>query len=197
SPSSRGSGSNMRSRSMWANSAATRPRLSQTPRRIASISSADFSGNAAARLARPIRCSLSFGPSPRMNRPAKSAICLRLVVRIARSITAASDPSAPSTPASAWRCTRRASVLEKGMRARNGSSKTDENLSEHLTAFHARQCALEVGEPNLHIDHRQQTVCHFDKTLADIAHGGAERANDAVLLLEELHQVERRRRSGG
>src|SRR5262245_9043956 len=187
----------MRSRSMWANSAATRPRLSQTPRRIASISSADFSGNAAARLARPIRCSLSFGPSPRMNRPAQSAMCLRLVMRIARSMTAASDPSAASTPALAWRCTRWASILEGGMSACSGSSKRDDNLTEHLTAFHARQSALEVGERKLRIDLRQQTFCHLGETLADVAHGGAERANDAILLLEKLHQVERRRRSGG
>ena len=40
-------GSKSHRRSRWANSAPTRPRLSQTPRRIASISAADFSGNAA------------------------------------------------------------------------------------------------------------------------------------------------------
>src|SRR5437660_1901723 len=192
SPSPRGSGSNIRSRSIWGNSAATRPRLSQTPRRMPSISLADFSGKAAARLARPIRCSLSFGPSRRINRPPRSAICLRLVVRIARSMTAANDPSVASTPALTCLCTRWASVLERGMRACGSSSKRDENLSEHLTAFHPRQCALEVGERNLHIDYRQQTFCHLGETLADVAHGGAERTNDAILLLEKLHQVERR-----
>src|SRR5262249_55742105 len=182
---------------MCANSAATRPRLSQTPRSITSISSADFSGKAAARLTRPIRCSLSFGPSPRMKRPARSAMCLRFVVRIARSMPTANDPSAASMPDLTCVCTRWASILEGGMRACSGSSKRDDNLSEHLTAFHARQSALEVGKRNLRIDRRQQTFCHLSETLADVAHGSAERANDAILLLKKLHQIERRRRSGG
>src|SRR6516164_3498060 len=189
-----GSGSNICRRSMWANSAATRPRLSQTPRRIVSISAGDFSGKAAARLARPILCSFSLGPSMRMKLPAKSAMCLRLVARIVRSIPTASDPSAVSTPALTCRRTRwaRAPNFVIGD-ARGGSSKGDDDLSEHLPAFDPRQPALEVGERNLGVDHRQQTVRHLGEALADVAHRSAERADDAVLLLEQLHQVDGRR----
>src|SRR5215475_6082697 len=194
SPISCGSGSNICRRSMWANSAATRPRLSQTPRRIASISAGDFSGKAAARLARPISCSLSRGPSLRMKLPAKSAMCLRLVVRIVRSIPTASDPSAVSTPALICRRTRWARALDFVMGgARGGRSKRDDDLSEHLSAFEPRQSALEVGERNLGVDHRQQAVCHLGEALADVAHRGAERADNAVLLLKKLHQVDGRR----
>ena len=73
------------------------PRVRDCPKRRAgsfSISAGDFSGKAAARLARPIRCSLSHGPSVRMKPPAKSAMRLRSVARIVRSIPTASDPSA-------------------------------------------------------------------------------------------------------
>src|SRR5262247_2685458 len=189
-----GSGSNICRRSMWANSAATRPRLSQTPRRIASISAGDFSGKAAARLARPISCSLSLGPSLRMKLPAKSAMCLRLVARIVRSIPTASAPSAVSTPALTCRRTRWARAPDFVIGdARGGSSKGDDDLSEHLPAFDPRQPALEVGERNLGVDHRQQAVRHLGEALADIAHRGAERADNAVLLLEKLHQVDGRR----
>src|SRR5262245_430286 len=51
-----------------------RPRFSQQPRRIVSSSDLVFSGNAAARLARPIRFSGSNGPIVRIIRPAKSDI---------------------------------------------------------------------------------------------------------------------------
>src|SRR5262244_1239953 len=170
-----GSGSNICRRSMWANSAATRPRLSQTPRRIVSISAGDFSGKAAARLARP-------------------TMCLRLVARIVRSTPTASEPSAPSTPALRCRRTRWARTPDFVIGdARGGSSKGDDDLSEHLPAFDPRQPAFEVGERNLGVDHRQQAVRHLGEALADVAHRGAERADDAVLLLEKLHQVDGRR----
>src|SRR5262249_12944851 len=74
-----------------------------------------------------------------------------------------------------------------------GPSKRDDDLSEHLPAFEPRQSALEVGERNLGVDHRQQAVCHLGEALADIAHRGAERADNAVLLLKKLHQVDGRR----
>ena len=53
-----------------------------------------FRGKAAARLARPMRCSLSRGPRVRMNAAATSAIDLRSMARIVRSIPTASRPAA-------------------------------------------------------------------------------------------------------
>src|SRR5215475_7547499 len=125
---------------------------------------------------------------------ANSAACLRLVARIVRSIPTASDPSAVSTPALTCRRTRWARAPDFVIGdARGGSSKGDDDLSEHLPAFDPRQPALEVGERNLGVDHRQQAVCHLGEALADVAHRSAERADDAVLLLEQLHQVDGRR----
>src|SRR5713226_1704811 len=193
-----GSGSKICSRSIWANSAATRPRLSQTPRRMLSISAADFSGKAAARLARPMLCSLRLGPIVRMTRPEKSAICFRLVARMARSIPTASHPSTASAVALACRRTRWVRPLVGVMdSARGRSSKRDDDLSEHLPALEPCQPALEVGERNFGVDHRQKAVCHLGEALADVAHGSAERADDAILLLEKLHQVDGRRWSRG
>ena len=54
-------GSSMRSR--CANSAPTRPRLSQTPRGSSRSPAGDLSGKAATRLSRPTRCSGSHGPT--------------------------------------------------------------------------------------------------------------------------------------
>src|SRR5215813_6801822 len=75
----------------------------------------------------------------------------------------------------------------------NTSSERNNDLAEHLAALEAREAALELAERNLGIDHRQHAGGHLGKALANVAHGGAERADDAILLLEELHQVERRR----
>src|SRR6476646_8483768 len=194
SPWSYGSGSNICRRSIWANSAATRPRLSQTACRISSISAEDFSGNAAARLARPMSCSLSRGPSLRMKPPAKSDMPVRLVARIARNMPTARRPSVSS--AAALTCCPARSALDVVMDgARGGASKRDDDLTEHLPAFEPRQPALELGERNLGVDHRQEAVRHLGQAFADIAHRGAERTNDAVLLLEKLHQIDGRRRS--
>src|SRR6202020_1292513 len=46
----------------------------QTPVKMVSISSGDFSGKAAVRLARPIRCSRVKGPIRRVTRPRKLAV---------------------------------------------------------------------------------------------------------------------------
>src|SRR5262245_59187119 len=198
SPRSSGSGSNICRRSMWANSAATRPRLSHIPPRMVSISASDLSGKAAARLARPMRCSLSRGPRRRMTPPARSAMRLRLVARIARSAPTASQPSAASAAALAFRPARSARLLDAVIGgARSRSSKGDDDLAEHLPAFEPRKTALEIGERNLGVDHRQQAARHLGQALADVAHGCAERADDAVLLLEKLHQVDGRRWSRG
>src|SRR5262249_23670452 len=77
--------------------------------------------------------------------------------------------------------------------ARAGPPKGQDALSNPLPAFDPRQPALEVGERNLGVDHRQQAVRHLGEAVADVAHRSAERADDAVLLLEKLHQVDGRR----
>src|SRR3954464_3516541 len=77
--------------------------------------------------------------------------------------------------------------------ARGGASKRDDDLTEYLPAFEPGQSALELGERNLGIDHRQESVRHLGQALADIAHRGAERTDDAILLLKKLHQVDGRR----
>ncbi len=58
------------------NSAPRRPRLSQTPAIMVSISAGDFSGNAAVRLARPIFCSRVIGPTRRRIRPNRFAVLI-------------------------------------------------------------------------------------------------------------------------
>jgi hypothetical protein len=107
-------------------------------------------------LSRPIRCSLSRGPSLRMMPPARSAMRLRLVARIARSIPTASHPSAVSAATLTFRPARSARRLDAVMGgARGRSSKGDDDLPEHLPAFETLEPALEVGEGNFGIDHRQ------------------------------------------
>src|SRR5258706_507521 len=53
--------------------------------------------------------------------------------------------------------------------------------------------AQEAGERTLGVDHGQRPVRHLGEPLAVVAHRGAKRADDAVLLLEKLHQVDGRR----
>src|ERR1700692_2701707 len=76
-------------------------------------------------------------------------------------------------------------------------SEPDDDLAEHLPALQPRQPALDLAERELPVDHRQHAAGHLGEAFADVAHRSAERADDTVLLLEELHQIERRRGSGG
>src|SRR4051794_11806547 len=71
------------------------------------------------------------------------------------------------------------------------ASERDEEFAEHLPALQTRQPALEFGERHFGVDHRRQPRRHLGETFADVTHRSPERADDAVLLLEELHQVER------
>src|SRR5262245_28917072 len=137
-----------------------------------------------------MRCSLSQGPTLRMKPPATSAMRLRLVARMTRSMPTASPPSTASAAALA----RWAGPLDAVMR---GSSKRDDDFSEYLPALEPRQPALELGERDLGVDHRREPARHLGEALADISDGGAKRADDAVLLLKELHQVDCGRRPGG
>src|SRR5262249_24848770 len=133
-------------------------------------------------------------PSMRMKLAAKSAMCLRLVARIVRSIPTASDPSAPSTPALRCRRTRWARAPDFVMGdARGGSSKGDDDLSEHLPAFDPRQPARDAGRATRGRDPGKRPVRLRGGLLGDFANQCANRADDAVLLLEQLHQVDGRR----
>src|SRR5262245_30948736 len=97
-----------------------------------------------------------------MTPPARSAMRVRLVARIARSAPTASCPRAASAAALAFRPARSARRLEAVMDgARGRSSKGDDDLSEHLPAFESLEPALEIGERNLGVDHRQQAARHL------------------------------------
>src|SRR5580700_1804549 len=173
--------------SRWAISAPTRPRLSHTPRRIVSISASVFSGKAARRLARPVRCSGSHGPMVRMIAPPTLLIATRLQRWDNASSAVAARPA-----------TTLASDL-KALPIRNRmcrlllmapASQAQDHFAEHLASFDPREAALEIGEFHLGVDHRQHAAGHLGEPVAYVAHRRAERADDPVLLLEQLHQVE-------
>src|ERR1700674_1801884 len=204
--------------SRWAISAPTRPRLSHTPRRMASISAGDFSGNAALRLARPVRCSGSHGPAARMTAPAKLLTDTRSRRWTAASSSAAIRPAAalpadlmrrrinqrrcfqlvPMAPVQQPWLISRVILSEKSATFRDHALEIHDHLAEHLAGFEALEAALEVGERDLGINHRGEAVRHLGERGRDVTHRGAERAENPVLLLEQLHEVEggRRPRSG-
>src|SRR6202049_488666 len=80
-------------------------------------------------------------------------------------------------------------------------SEADDDLAEHLPALQPRQPALDLIERELAVDHREHAAGHLGEAFADVAQRGAKRADDAILLLKELHQIERcrgsRRRPAG
>src|SRR6202030_4085095 len=76
-------------------------------------------------------------------------------------------------------------------------SEADDDLAEPLPALKPGQPALDLGQRESAGDHREHAAGHLGEPFADVAHRRAERADDAVLLLKELHQIERRRGSGG
>ena len=60
----------------------------------------------------------------------------------------------------------------------------------------ARQSLLEIGKRQFGVDDGFDARCHFGESIGDIANACAERADDAVLLLKQLHEIEGRRRPG-
>src|ERR1700752_473360 len=82
--------------SRWANSAPMRPRLSQTPARIFSISSGDFSGKAAFRFSRPMRSSRRRRPMNSAARPKKFAVLSGSNRRVMRKSAIVMPPTAAS-----------------------------------------------------------------------------------------------------
>src|SRR5580704_1519764 len=69
-------------------------------------------------------------------------------------------------------------------------SEMHDDFSEDLTALEPGEPAFEFVECDFGIDHRRQTTGHLGEALADVAHRRTERADDPVLLLEQLHQIE-------
>src|SRR5262245_16653512 len=129
-------------RSRWANSIARRPRLSQTPERICSISASDFSGKAIRKFSRPILCSLSFGPTLRISPAAKSDILCGSVQRSILMVPTATLPSTASRKA-----------LGTRMRIGSAASERDDDLAEHLPGLEPFEPALELLKRHFHVDH--------------------------------------------
>src|SRR5215831_12300670 len=166
---------------------------------MVSISASLLSGKAARRLWRPVRCSGSHGPAVRMKAPAMLLTAMRSQRRMAASSSATLHPAAAFTA-----CLRRSNIHRRPRCQVLGEVlgqvmilEIHNDLAEHLPGFEAREAALEIRKRNLGVDHRQQSAGHLSKHGADISDGSAERAEDLVLLLEQLHQIERSRRPRG
>src|SRR5579863_1884659 len=80
---------------------------------------------------------------------------------------------------------------------RKPKSESDDDLAEYLTRFESLETALKFREGDFHVDHRRETGRHLGQTLADVAHRGAERADDSILLKKKLKQVESDRLARG
>src|SRR5436309_8833199 len=63
----------------------------------------------------------------------------------------------------------------------SGALELHDDLAEHPAAFEALETAPEVGETDLRVDHWAQPRLHLGQRIADIAHRGAERTDDAIL----------------
>src|ERR1700756_167078 len=111
---------------------------------------------------------------------------------MALSATAAAAPSAALTAF----LSLNAPLRNIDIRAPDGSEPHDD-LAEHLPALQPFQPLLELRERKLGVDHGPETTCHLGERGANIAHRRAKRAEDPVLLLEKLHQVDGCRRARG
>src|SRR5262245_26370222 len=141
-----------------------RPRLSQTPRRIVSISAGGFSGNAAVKLARPIRFSGNKGPTVRMNHPVMFPIVSGLVRRNSFSRPIISMPIAELAARLVARLMRRT------IRLIADASNLPDDFAEYLTAFKARQATLKICQLNFGVDDRGHSRGDFRQTIANIAY---------------------------
>src|SRR6201999_4065558 len=74
-------------------------------------------------------------------------------------------------------------------------SKLDENLAEYVAAFQSCETCAEVVERIHRVDHWPHTGCDAIQRAAECTERRAERTDDAILLLEELHQVDAAGRS--
>jgi hypothetical protein len=110
--------------------------------------------------------------------------------------------SAPATASSTGLSKLRARCPSLASKLRNraplrGPFETHDNLAEHLPTGEAGKALLEIGKCDLAIDHGAQAARHLAQAVANVAHRGAERADDAILLLEQLHEIDGRSRARG
>src|SRR6185295_11980174 len=135
-----------------------------TPRRIVSISDDDLSGNAAVKLARPMRFSGSNGPIVRMNQPATFPMVSGLVRR-----NNFSRPIVTAPPAElAARLVRR--FRRRIVRLIVDASKLHNDFAEYLTAFQTCQTTFKIGEFDFGIDDRRHSSGNFREAVANVAH---------------------------
>ena len=102
----------------------------------------DFSGNAAARLARPMRCSGSHGPTVRISAPPTFGHASRIDQpdRAQRMRPRGSRARHRRCAAAAIR------VFDAAREPCRCGLERDDDLAEHLPAFQPREAALEIGE---------------------------------------------------
>ena len=80
---------------------------------------------------------------------------------------------------------------------RIGHQKLHDDFAEDLPAFEPRQALLEIGQREFTVDDRRHAGRNLRQAVADIAHRGAERAENLILLLEQLHQIDGDARARG
>src|SRR5664280_364487 len=80
---------------------------------------------------------------------------------------------------------------------RDHSLEVDDDFAEHLPAFQPCQAGFKIRQRKLAVDDRGHAGRDLGQAVADVADRGAERAENLVLLLEQLHQVDGDIRPGG
>src|SRR6185312_4769630 len=83
-----------------------------------------------------------------------------------------------------------------GTNGRDRTSEIDDDLAEHLAALEALEPLLEIGERHFGVDDGVDAGRHLGQRVADVLDTAAERTEDLVLLLEQLHQVDGHGRAG-
>src|SRR5581483_11181011 len=74
--------------------------------------------------------------------------------------------------------------------------KANDNLAEHVAAFELFEPFSEILELHLGIDHRLHALGDLFERFRDVADCETERAEDFILLLEKLHEVDLAGRAG-
>src|SRR5262245_25130816 len=77
------------------------------------------------------------------------------------------------------------------------ASKPHNDFAEYLTAFEPRQATLKICQFDFGIDNRGHSGSDFRQTIANIAHRSTKGTKNLVLLLEQLHQIDCHRWTGG
>ena len=169
-----------------------RPRLSQAPRRMVSISAADFSGKAAVRLRAPIvssrsqRPGLAHGPAGEIGQRSGSSE--------PQQLDGADGERADAGVAGALGAPAQALLHSPRGRRHQKCTMTLPNTCR--LSIRARPCSKSASA-KFAVDDRRHAGGDLGQAVADIAHRAAERAENLVLLLEQLHQIDGHGRSRG